>query len=110
MEQAFKAVIENYPDCPSDGHACLKLAGIYFSRNNPAKAAYYLELFLEKNYDDPRVPKVLYDLGGAYEQMGQLDLAVETYTKFIEEDPNNRLVETVKAKLEKLARRSFGEL
>jgi tetratricopeptide (TPR) repeat protein len=84
------------------GHACLKLARLSFSENQPVEAAEYLELFLEKSPDDPRVPDVLYDLGRAYEQMGRLDLAVETYGKFIETDPNNPLVKTVKARLEKL--------
>jgi hypothetical protein len=34
--------------------------------------------------------------------MGELDLATEAYDEFIEADPNNPLVETAKAKLEKL--------
>jgi tetratricopeptide (TPR) repeat protein len=102
MELAYQTLIEKYPDCPLVGHACLKLAELDFNRNNPAEAAYYLELFLETNTDDLRVPKVLYDLGRAYEQMGELDLAAETYGKFIKADPNNPLAETIKAKLEKL--------
>jgi TolA-binding protein len=103
MEAAYQAVIEKYPDCPSIGHACLKLAELYFSENDPADAAYYLELFLEKRpLGHPQVPKTLYDLGRAYEQMGEMEMAVEAYCEFIEADPNNPLVKTVKAKLEKL--------
>jgi TolA-binding protein len=103
MEAAYQAVIEKYPNCPSVGHACLKLAELYFSENAPADAAYYLEMFVEKRpYDHPQVPKALYDLAGAYEQIGELDLAAETYKRFLKADPNNRLVESVKAKLEKL--------
>jgi TolA-binding protein len=102
MEQAFKAVIEKYPDCPSVEHACLKLAELGFSRKRPVEAAMYLELFLQTSPDDPRVPKVLYDLGQAYEQMGEPNLAAEVYRIFIKTDPNNPLVKTVKARLEKL--------
>src|SRR4030042_138727 len=111
MEAAYQAVIENYPGCPSEGPACLKLAKLYFSQNDPAEAAYYLELFLEERpVGHPLVPKVLYDLAGAYEQMGELDSAAEIYGRFIQADPNNPLVKTAKAKLEKLARRSSGGL
>lgn len=108
MELAYQKIIENYPACPVFGHACLGLANINFSRNRPVEAAFYLEMFLEKDFDDYQAPKALYDLGRAYEQMGELDAAAETYSQFIQADPNNPLVETAKAKLEKLARRSVG--
>jgi TolA-binding protein len=103
METAYQTLIEKYPDCSLVGHACLKLANLDSSRDNPADAASYLELFLETSLDDdPRVPRALYDLGRAYEQMGESDLAAETYGKFIKADPNNPLVKTLRAKLEKL--------
>ena len=103
MEAAYQAVIEKYPDCPSVGYACLKLAGLYFSKNALPEAVSYLELFLEKSpVDDPQVPKVLYKLGRTYERMGEFDAAAETYGKFLEAEPNNRLSETIKARLEKL--------
>ena len=46
---------------------------------------------------------MLFDLGQTYEKMGQLDLAGDTYVKFIETDPNNPLVEGLWEKFEKLA-------
>jgi TolA-binding protein len=104
MELAYQKIIENYPACPVVGHACLKLANISFGRNQPVEAAEYLEMFLETSPDDdPRVPNALYDLGRAYEQMGEIGLAAETYGEFIKADPNNPLAETVKGKIEKLA-------
>lgn len=103
MEAAYHAVIDNYPNCPVVVDASLKLADISFGRNQPVEAAEFLELYLEKSWDDdPRVPKALYDLGRAYEQMGELGLAAEVYTEFIQADPNNHLAETIKAKIEQL--------
>ncbi len=102
MEQAYQTFIEKYPAHSLAGHVCLKLSNLSFSRNEPAEAAAYLEIFLETSPDDPRVPDVLYDLGRAYEQTGQLDLAAKAYGKFIKAAPNNPLAEEVKAKLEKL--------
>jgi TolA-binding protein len=111
MEAAYQAVIEKYPDCPSVGYACLKLAGLYFSQKALPEAALYMELFVEKSpVDDPRVPRVLYELGQVYEQMGQLDAAAETYGRFLQAYPENHLAETVKAELKRLARRSSGGL
>jgi TolA-binding protein len=102
IKQAYQTLIEKYPGCSLVGHACLKLARLSFSEKQPVEAAEYLELFLEKSPDDPRVPDVLYDLGRAYEQMGQLDLAVETYGKFIAADPNSSLVEGLQKRFEAL--------
>jgi TolA-binding protein len=102
MELAYQKIIENYPASPLFGHACLALANLDFSRNKPAEAASHLEMFLEKDFDDYRAPKALYDLGRAYELMGELDAAAETYSQFIQADPNNPLAETVKARREKL--------
>jgi len=103
IEQAYKAVIEKYPDCSLVGHACLKLAQPNFAKGRWAEAATYFELFLEKAPEDPRRVNVLYDLGRAYEQMGELNLAAEVYRIFIETaNPGDSRVKTVKAELEKL--------
>jgi TolA-binding protein len=103
IEAAYQAVVEKYPDCPSIEHAYLKLAELYLRENAPSDAAYYLELYLERSWDDdPRVPDALYDLGGAYEQMGELELAAEAYTEFIEFEPHKDVAraQAVKEKLE----------
>jgi tetratricopeptide (TPR) repeat protein len=102
MEQAYQILIEKHPDCSLVGHACLKLANIYSSTKNHVDAASYMELFLETSPDDPRVPNVLHDLARTYEQMGELDAAVETYGRLIKVAPNNSLLIMTAEKLEKL--------
>jgi len=63
----------------------------------------YFELFLEKAPEDQRRGDVLYDLGRAYEEMGELDAAVQVYSAFIEiADPDDPRVKGVEARLEEL--------
>jgi tetratricopeptide (TPR) repeat protein len=103
MEQAYKAVIEKYPDCSLVGSACLKLGRPSFKKGQWADAAYYFEIFLQKNPDDPRWSSVLYNLGQAYEKMGKLELAAELYRVFIQTaSPIDTRIKTVQALLEKL--------
>ena len=103
IEQAYKAVVEKYPDSNSSPHAALKLGQLNFNRGQWADAAEYFELFLQKSPNDPRAPGVLYDLGRTYEKMGELSLAAEMYRIFIEMvDPNDQLIKTLKAGLKKL--------
>jgi tetratricopeptide (TPR) repeat protein len=79
---------------------------MYFKIAQWADAAYYYEVFVK--LDNGRTPNhllisALYDLGKTYEQMGNLDMAVEMYRIFIEiagaDDPRTK---TGEAKLEKL--------
>jgi tetratricopeptide (TPR) repeat protein len=103
IERAYKAVIEKYPACSLVGHSCLKLAKPSFQKGQWSDAAMYFEIFLEKSPDDPRLSYVLYDLGRAYEKMGELDMAAEVYRTFIElADPTDPRIKTVKAWLESL--------
>jgi len=103
IEQAYQAVIEKYPDCSLAGHACLKLAWPNFKKGRWAEAATYFELFVQKRPDDPRSSRVLYDLGQAYEKMGELDRAVEIYRIFLEiAEPGDPRMKSVKTQLEKL--------
>jgi TolA-binding protein len=103
IEQAYKAVIEKYPACSLVGHACLKLAEPSFRKGQWSEAAYYFEIFLREEPDDPRWLGVLYDLGTAYEKMGELGLAEETYRTFTGlADPNDPRVKTIEARAENL--------
>ena len=103
-EPVYKYVLDTWPE---DKYAVWSQAdlvklNILFG-NEAADAAEYFELFLQKSPNDPRVPGVLYDLGRAYEKMGELRLAAEMYRIFIEmADPNDLRIKTVKAGLEKL--------
>jgi tetratricopeptide (TPR) repeat protein len=103
IEQAYKAVVEKYPDSNSSPHAALKLGQLNFNRGQWADAAKYFEIFLEKAPEDQRQVDVLYDLGRAYEKMGELSLAAEMYRIFIEmAAPNDLRIKDVKARLIKL--------
>jgi len=106
IQQAYKSVIENYPDSDSAPIAALNLGRMYFKSARWADAAHYFELCVERN--NGQIPNhvltsALYDLARSYEEMGKLDMAVEMYRIFIEiagqDDPR---IEIVRAKLEKL--------
>jgi len=82
-------------------HAYLRLGDLNFQKGKWAKAAEYFELFLEKYPEDIRFGQVLYDLGRAYEMMGELELAAEVYSVFIETGhPNEPRIKVLKAKIE----------
>ena len=107
IEQAYQAVVENYPDSRSAPRALLILAGSALRTAQWSQAAAYLEQFLDKYPDNPRVPDVLYDLARAYEQMGQLEPASNVYQRFMDmANPNDPRVETVQAKLNELEGRN----
>jgi len=105
IEQAYKSVIQNYPDSDSTPVAALNLGRMYFKSAQWADAAHYFEVFVQ--IDNGRAPNhvlinALYDLGKTYERMGNLDMAVEMYHIFIEiADPNDARIRTVQAELEK---------
>ncbi len=84
MEQAYKVVMENYPDCPAANDALMGLGNLNYGRGQWTEAAKYYELFLEKFPEDKRWNDVLYSLAYAYQKMGQLQLAAELRRTFIE--------------------------
>ena len=101
IEQTYEAVIKKYPDSKSAPYAALKLGRLNFEKSQWVDAAMYFELFLEKAPEDQRRGGVLYDLGRAYEEMGELDVAVQVYSIFIEiADPDDPRVKGVEARLE----------
>jgi len=103
VEQAYKLVVEKYPDCKWADSACAELGWLNFENKQWVEAAQYFELLLSEYAENERPSSVLYALGRAYEEMGRLDLAIEVYSEFIETaDPNDRRVESVKTNLEEL--------
>jgi len=79
------------------------LGSFYFKKQQWSDAAVYFELYLEKVPEDRRIDIILYDLGRAYEEMGESNLAAEMYHIFIETvTPNDRRIKIVMARLEKL--------
>jgi len=101
--QAYKAVIEKYPDCSLVGHAYLKLGNMNFEASQWDEAATYFGLFLEKFPEDIRQATALYHLGETYGKMGEFDTAMEVYRMFLERaDSDDRRIATVRAKLNEL--------
>ncbi len=103
IEQAYKALVEKYPDRGLAKPAALKLGRLNFQRGQWLDAAMYFELFLEKSTQNEKPSRILYQLGQTYEKLGQFDIAVEVYKQLIEmAEPREALVKDVKARLEKL--------
>ncbi|MGD8787417.1 MAG: tetratricopeptide repeat protein [Phycisphaerales bacterium] len=102
IEQAYRAVVENYPDCKMVGHACLKLAKLTSRKKRWGEAAGYYGAFINKHPEDKRCKYVLYDLGRTYEKMGKLENATQVYQLIVQQgDPEDS---RVKNSMRKLAR------
>jgi outer membrane protein assembly factor BamD (BamD/ComL family) len=76
----------------------LKLERKHFDSGQWADAARYFELFRRNFSDEPGAADVVYDLGKAYEQLGQVNLAVAVYEQFLSKQPSAKIQE----ELEKL--------
>ena len=101
IEQAYKAVLEKYPDCKSVPYAALKLGRLSLVRKEWSEAATYFEFFRQK-YPKQR-DQVLLDLAFAYEKMENLDAALQLYVEFIETaDPADPRLQSLIDKLERL--------
>jgi len=103
IEQAYTVVASKYPDCAPARRAFLELGWFTFRRGEWAKAAENFERALERYPQGERPRHILYPLGRAYEETGQLDKAAKVYGEFLNsvatEDPR---AETVKGRLEKM--------
>ena len=102
MEEAYAVVIEKYPDSRNFKYALSKLAELNFNKGQWTKAAYYFEVLLQKYPENQRPSSIVYKLGRAYEEMGELDRATELYREFMKMAyPSDPLMEDVKTRLEK---------
>jgi tetratricopeptide (TPR) repeat protein len=64
IEQAYQAVLENYPDSAAVPSSSLKLAHLYLELDRNIEAAVYFEIFLATaNPTDPRIESVEARLG-----------------------------------------------
>jgi TolA-binding protein len=106
IEQAYKAVIEKYPDCSLAGHCRIKLGWHNFRKQNWKEAADYFESYLnsvDKPENDPREVSVLFGLGMTYQQMGDIESAKQAYWMFLEKaPPTNQQINNVRRQLELL--------
>ena len=62
----------------------------------------YFETFCEEYPEDRWRAEVLYDLAGAYEDIGELELAIDVYEDFIQAYPDDPQADQVQAKLAEL--------
>jgi len=100
-ERAYRAVAENYPDSVPAGRAFLELGWLNFKRGNWLGAAEHFERALARFPQDQRPRHILYPLGRAYEEMGELDKAARVYGEFLETVPaDDPRVATVTNRLE----------
>jgi tetratricopeptide (TPR) repeat protein len=103
IKQAYEAVVQKYPDCPFAADAWGKLGWLNFEKGRWTEAAACFELSLEKSPEDRKPVHILYALGRAYEEIGQLDKAIQVYEDFINSVPSfDPRIEEVKARLEEL--------
>jgi len=104
IEQAYKLVVERYPDCKAAKYASLELGRLNFESERWADAVHYLEISLKKYPENQGPHYILYPLlGRAYEKIGKLDLAAQAYREFIKmSHSGNHRVKAVKLWLEEL--------
>jgi outer membrane protein assembly factor BamD (BamD/ComL family) len=101
IEEAYRSVIEKYPDSEPALHIALKLARENFEKGEYQQAVTYFEFFLGKFPD--QFGSVILPLGQSYEKMGEPEMAKELYRVFIESaDPSDPKIAAVKARLGKL--------
>ena len=62
----------------------------------------YFETFCEEYPEDRWRALVLYDLAGAYEDIGELELAIDVYEDFIQAYPDDPQADQAEAKLAEL--------
>jgi len=109
IKQAYEAVVENYPDCRLVHDAYLTLGRMNLKKGLWNEAAAYLEMYLNKKPNSSQTPNVLYNLGRAYEKMGNLSTAGEMYRAFTEmAEPDDWRVKGVKHKIKELEEQILG--
>jgi TolA-binding protein len=101
MEQAYKAVIEKYPDCLLAEQAYFGLAMLNFHKGRWDQASLYFGQFLEGYPQSWQRPLAAVYLGMSYEKSGQPDVAADLYRTLLEiADPKDPRLEKLRASLE----------
>lgn len=102
-EKAYKSVVENYPDCPEAKKAYMELGWLKLAKGQWADTVKFFELAIRKDIGNSLPRHILYPLGRAYEELGQIKEAVRVYNEFIRTvDPSDPRIEIVKTRLENL--------
>ena len=108
IEEAYRVLVDQYPDSVPAPHAALRLGSIHLQKEQLSGAARYYEFFLQK-YQGQRptlIIDIIYQLAQAYEKMGEFDKAVEKYGIFMEIAPSvypdDSRMDIVRAKLKRM--------
>jgi TolA-binding protein len=83
IEEAYKALIEKYPNCDKVKNVSMKLAEMNFKKEQWDKAAVYYEILLTTFPENKKPVSILYLLGQTYENMGKKDEAIKAYNEFL---------------------------
>lgn len=101
LDQAYRAVLEKYPDCPLAEQACLGLGKLSFDKGQWDQAALSFGQFLERYPQARQGPLAVIYLGMTYEKSGKPDVAAELYRTFLKiTDPHDPRLNQARARLE----------
>ena len=79
IEQAYLAVVDNYPNSRYWGSVCYKLASFYYQNQRWSDAICYYKMVRSRKY----FPLVQYRLGECHENIGDYENAKYYYTEFL---------------------------
>jgi TolA-binding protein len=77
-EDAFKKVLEDFPNHPLFYHAALQLGNVNFSKNNIVEAVHYYSIVLKGNILE-LLGQAYFSLGEIFYQQGKFDKALQTF-------------------------------
>ena len=101
LDQAYRAVLERYPDCPLAEQAYLGLGKLSFDKGQWDQAALYFGQFLERYPQARQGPLAVIYLGMTYERSGRPGVAAELYQTFLNiTDPKDPRLNKIRASLE----------
>lgn len=89
-EQAYKAVLEKYPDCPIEEYVYWRLSAMMYRQQRWDEAAMFYELFLSLKPNDARLPVIRFNLGQCYEKLGDTEMALATYRLVLTSHPEQK--------------------
>lgn len=101
IEEAYKVIVEEYPDYLYRTNICKKLGKFYLSHKRWQDAINHYNSL--KSEGEIPLGEVLYYLGRCYEEVGDKANAITTYTEFLKTNAKKNYREEVTRKLESLA-------
>jgi TolA-binding protein len=101
LEEAYRAVIEKYPDCPLADQAYLGLGRLNFNKGQWDRAALYFGQFLERYPRARQRSLAVVYLGMIYEKSGKPEVGADLYRTFLKiTDPNDPRLNQARASLQ----------